>query len=354
MAHNLDQSRNGKTAFIAYQQPGWHNLGEVFKTELTAGEALQRASLDFTVLKLPNIHILPDTDRTEIVSENSFFTVRTDVNKILGDKLGSKYEVMQNAEAFNIVDEILQKGTARIETAGAIDEGRKVFICLKIDKDIVVGNDDRIKQYLLISTSHDGTMSITATETPIRVVCNNTLTAALNGAKDAIKIRHTASATDRLREAMKVLKMLDNNADILTEEFNKMQNLEISKAEMFNYFGTIICSPEEIKEFQAGKNMKDVLSTQKQNILSKINYLSTKGLGATDTYRNGNPTMWTAYNAVTEYITSKTYSSINDRADSLLFGSAAQTIKEAGILAAEPAKIQTLARIITPGSFGLN
>lgn len=349
MAHNLDQSRNGKAAFIAYQQPGWHNLGEVFKTELTAGEALERASLDFTVLKLPNVHILPNM--TEIISDNSFFTVRTDVNKILGDKLGSKYEVMQNAEAFNIVDEILQKGTARIETAGAIDEGRKVFICLKIDKDIVVGNDDRIKQYLLISTSHDGSMSITATETPIRVVCNNTLTAALNGAKDAIKIRHTASATDRLREAMKVLKMLDNNADILTEEFNKMQDLEISKAEMFNYFGTIFCNPDEIKAFQAGKTMRD-LSTQKQNILAKVNYLSVKGIGAADTYRNGNPTMWTAYNAVTEYITGKNYSSVNDRANSLLFGSAAETIKEAGILAAEPQKIQTLTRIINPNNFG--
>lgn len=350
MAHNLDQSRNGKTAFVAYQAPGWHNLGKVFQTELTASQALTEASLDFTVLKLPNVHILPDF--TEIVSENSFFTVRTDVNKILGDKLGSKYEVLQNAEAFNIVDEILQKGTARIETAGAIDEGRKVFICLKINSDIVVGNSDRIKQYLLISTSHDGSMSITATETPIRVVCNNTLTAALNGAKDAIKIRHTASASDRLHEAMKVLKMLDNNADILSEEFNKMQELEISKAEMFNYFGTIFCSPEEIKAFQSGKNMRDALSTQKQNILAKVNHLAVKGIGAVDTYRNGNATMWTAYNAVTEYMTGKTYSSVNDRANSLLFGSAAQTIKDAGVLAAEPKKIQSLTRIANPGNFG--
>jgi len=351
MADRLDNSR-GKTAFVAYQKPGWHNLGIVVNTELTAIEALQTANLDFNVLKLPNVHILPDM--TEIISSNSFFTVRTDVNKILGDKLGSKYEVMQNAEAFNIVDEILQKGTARIETAGAIDEGRKVFICLKIDKDIVVGNDDRIKQYLLISTSHDGSMSITATETPIRVVCNNTLTAALNGAKDAIKIRHTASATDRLREAMRVLNMLDSNAGILADEFNKMQELEISKAELFNYFGSIFLNPDEIKALQAGKRPQDIIKTQKANILAKVNYLSTKGIGASETYRNGNATMWTAYNAVTEYITGKNYSSVNDRANSLLFGSAAETIKEAGILAAEPKKIQQLSRIITPGNFGMN
>ena len=347
MAHMIDNSK-GFNAFVAYGTPGWHGLGKVFQTELTAQQALIESGNDFTVLKMPNTHHILTVEGQEIetVSDSSFFTYRTDTNAILGDKLGKVYEVLQNSEAFAIVDEILQKGRARIETAGALDGGKKVFVCLKIDKSLTVKNDDTINQYLLIVSSHDGSMSITATETPVRVVCNNTLTAALRGAKGAIKIRHTPTASDRLKEAMKVLNMLDDNADILTEQFNKMAETVISGPQMFDYFGSVFCTPEEIKEFQQGKRAQQVLSTQKQNILRDVDRFALTGVGQKETLLNGNPTLWTAYNAVTGYVAHKRkFTSANDRANSMLFGSSADLIKDAGILAAEPAKIQKLTKI---------
>lgn len=344
MGHLIDNSK-GFNAFVEIKtdKPAWHGLGEIFTEPLTTIQALDRGGLNYTVLKLPNIHLLPNG--SELISEDSFFTVRTDVNKVLGSRLGKDYEVLQNVEALNVVDEILQSGRATIETAGVINEGRKAFICLRVDKSIFVGGSDEVKQYVLIATSHDGSMAITATPTNIRVVCNNTLTAALNGAKGAIKIRHTARANERLQEAAKVLNLISRNTEVNTENYNKMKSIVISKEDLMNYFGNIFCTPSEISDLQNGKKAQEVLSTRKQNILSDVARFAANGVGqAAALNPNNGLNMWYAYNAVTGYVARKKYSSVDDRANSMLFGSAADTIKEAGILALEPAKIQPLHR----------
>lgn len=230
MAHKIDNSK-GFNAFVSFQKPAWHGLGEIFTEKLTTQQALEKGGLDYTVLKLPNVHYLPNGQ--ELISEDSFFTVRTDVNKVLGSRLGKDYAVLQNIEALNVVDEILQSGRATIETAGAIDEGRKAFICLKVDQPIIISPDDVVNQYVIIATSHDGSMSITASPTNVRVVCNNTLTAALKGAVGAIKIRHTANASGRLHEAAKVLKLIANNTQANEDNYNAMKSAIISKEQMF-------------------------------------------------------------------------------------------------------------------------
>jgi len=302
--------------------------------------------LDYTVLKLPNIHFLPNGE--ELISDDSFFTVRTDVNKVLGSRLGKDYEVLQNIEALNVVDEILQSGRASIETAGVISEGKKAFICLKVDKPIIVSPNDVVSQFVLIATSHDGSMAITATPTNIRVVCNNTLSAALRGAKGAIKIRHTARAAERLQEAAKVLNLISRNTEINAENYNTMKSLAISKEDLMNYFGNIFCTPAEIAALQGGANIRDtkVISTRKFNIISDVAAFASRGIGQSEAL-NGKDglNMWYAYNAVTGYVTRKKYSSVDDRANSMLFGSAAATIQEAGVLALAPEKIQPLHRV---------
>lgn len=343
MAHLIDNSK-GFNAFVAFQQPAWHGLGEIFTEKLTTIQALTKGGLDYTVLKLPNIHLLPNG--SELISDDSFFTVRTDVNKVLGSRLGKDYEVLQNIEALNVVDEILQSGRATIETAGAINEGRKAFVCLKVDKSIFVGNEDEIRQYVLIATSHDGSMSITAMPTNVRVVCNNTLSAALRGAKGAIKIRHTSRAAERLQEAAKVLNLISLNTEVNAENYNKMKAIEISKADLMNYFGNIFCTPAEISLLQAGKKFDQVLSTRKQNIIAEVAAYANRGQGQAVAL-NGKDglNMWYAYNAVTGYTARKKYSSVDDRANSMLFGSSAATIQDAGVLALAPEKIQPLHKI---------
>ena len=349
MAHLIDNSK-GFNAFVAYGAAAWHGLGKIFSTEIDSKTALNESGADFTVLKLPNIHSLPNGE--ELISEDSFFTVRTDVNKVLGSRLGKDYEVMQNEQGFNLVDEILQQGKCKIETAGVIDEGRKVFICLKVDKSLFVGGSDEVKQYLLICLSHDGSMATTVMFTNVRVVCNNTLSAALRGATGAAKIRHTKNADERVKEALRALKLLEDNTQINAENYGKMKEATISKEEMFNYFGNVFMNEKEMQELKAGKNAKEVLSKQKQNQMGDVLRFASIGTGQAETFTNGNPTLWTAYNAVTGFFARKKYDNANDRANSLLFGTAAATMQRAAVLANEPAKIQTLHKTNT--NFNLN
>lgn len=340
MAHLIDNSK-GFNAFVSFAAPAWHGLGTVLNNPLSTIDALNQGGLNYNVLKLPNIHFLPNGE--ELISEDSFFTVRTDVNKVLGSRLGKDYAVMQNIEALDVVDEILQSGAATIETAGAIDEGKKVFICLKVTKDIIVGSNDTVKQYVLIANSHDGSLAITAMPTNVRVVCNNTLSAALRNSQDKIKIRHTVNAAYRLQEAAKVLKLISNNTAANEDNYNVMANTVISKEQMFNYFGNVFCTNEEIKELQKGN--KNIISSRKANILNEVLQFANRGQGQSIAMKGNDYTMWSAYNAVTGYVTRKKYSSASDRANSMLFGSAADTIEVAGTLALSPAKIQSLSKI---------
>lgn len=344
MAHKLDFSK-GKAAFVAHQEAAWHGLGTVFNEPVTLEQALQDGGLDFQVSKHPNIHRLPDGN--EIISPDSFFTMREDVNKVLGSKLGTDYTVYQNAQALAVVDEMIATGKCHIEIAGAINDGARVFICLKMQEPLMIGGSDEISQYVLLANSHDGTLAITAMPTNVRVVCNNTLSAALGGAKGAHKIRHTANAHDRVKEAFTIMGILENNSRASAISYSAMKAAKLSQQEFFDYIGNIFMTQDEIKGLQGGE--RDVLSTRKKNILASVLEFHEAGVGQREALIGGQ-TMWSAYNAVTGYLTGKRYSSADDRFNSLLLGDSATKIKAAGELAIQRQRIQPIKQL---GSFSV-
>lgn len=340
MAHKIDHSK-GKSAFISYQAPAWHKLGKVFNQEITIEQALQESGLDFHVDKLPNIHRFTTAGSGigEIVSDSSFFTIRTDVNKVLGTRLGPDYTVYQNTDALAIVDELLKTGKMTIETAGSLDEGRKVFVCLKMNTRILVSGKDEVLQYLLVTNAHDGSMAVTVMFTNVRVVCWNTLSAALAAAKAAHKIRHTKNAADRVKEAFEIMGLLENNSKSNEAAYNAMKHNSITKQEFFDYIGNIFITTEEIEGLQKGD--KDVLSTRKQNTIGEVLQYAQSGIGQAEALGNS-LNMWYAYNAVTGYLTSKKYGSADDRFESLMIGDSAKKINAAGELALAPHNIRPL------------
>jgi len=108
------------------------------------------------------------------------------------------------------------------ETAGALGKGERIFITAKLPDYIKVGNDDLIEKYLFLTTSHDGTESITIAFTPVRIVCNNTLNAALGNCSNVLKIRHTSNAKAQLKEAHKVMGMVNTLSPLMEQAFNPM------------------------------------------------------------------------------------------------------------------------------------
>jgi phage/plasmid-like protein (TIGR03299 family) len=214
-------------------------------------EALQFAGLDFEVCKMPNIH--RTADGTEIVSKTSFFTYRADNNDILGDRVGADYQVVQNVDAFSFFDSIVggdlptgQAGGIMYETAGALGKGERIFITAKLPDYIRVGSDDVIEKYLFLTTSHDGSGSITAAFTPVRVVCQNTLNAALGNCSNVVKIRHTASAQDRLKEAHKVMGIANRLTDELDAIFNLWSKVRITDKEVMQLVRQALAPSREV------------------------------------------------------------------------------------------------------------
>jgi phage/plasmid-like protein (TIGR03299 family) len=272
-------------------------------------EALQYGGLDYHVEKSPNIHRMGDVD---LVSETSFFTWRTDIKKVLGT-VGSRYMPVQNVDALGIVDQF----PYHIETAGVLKDGALSFICMKSDRQIIVKGTDVTDMYLLFTNSFDGTSPISIIFTPIRVVCNNTLTAALRGAKDRYTFRHTPSANEKVKEFAKVMGLLDKTVDVLETTYDRLSDLQINPVD---FMGHVFLTEEEITALALGSIVDaegdSIISTRKKNIIVDALKYYESGPGQKEWLGTG----WGGFNGVTGYLGTKDFDDANDQMLSTVFG----------------------------------
>ncbi|TKB99178.1 DUF932 domain-containing protein [Pedobacter cryophilus] len=327
MAHHINYNeQTQKHSFFSVKEKAWHGLGQIVSDYPTSAEALKFAGLDFEVLKLPNLHLLPDGK--EIISENSYFTYRTDNQEILGDKLGSDYEVVQNKDAFTFFDAIVNHQDGILyETAGALGKGERIFITAKLPDYIRVGFDDLIEKYLFLTTSHDGSGSITAAFTPIRVVCNNTLNAALKNNSNGIKIKHTNNAKDRLQQAHQLMGISNALANELEQVFNHWSKVRITDQEVLKLVQQAISPSKEVLRNVLEKR-EDENSTHFKNICNNVlEYAFSNETQQTLTTKG---TLFGAYNAVTGYYQNvKSHKNEEQKLKSIHFGTGLQRTQQA-------------------------
>lgn len=235
MSHEIEQFADGTSAFFSARVKPWHNLGTVTESTLTATEALTVASLaGWDVRKMP-VYI-----DGGIPVPNKWATVRTNPNDQTIEPLGvvgSVYEPVQNEASFQFLDALIDASEgAHYETAGSLRGGTRVFMTVKLPRDMIVGAgeiDDRVETYLLCTNSHDGTSPFTVALTPVRVVCQNTLNMALGAAtlKSGMRwtARHTSSATSRRDEAMTTLSLAWKIDDAFEAEANALYQTAITE-----------------------------------------------------------------------------------------------------------------------------
>jgi phage/plasmid-like protein (TIGR03299 family) len=293
MAHELE-TQNGVASFASFREPAWHNLGTVFDTEKNTSEMLSAANLNGWNVRLEDLEI-PST----LISDKQYqYVVRTNpTNKSQTDVLGivgERYVPLQNEELFAFGDNILDGG-GRWETAGSLKGGRVVFGSLALERETILdpsGVADKVKTYLLINTSHDGSIAIQASITPVRVVCANTLNVALNrtrkkdGVKQSFKIRHTQTAQGKVAVARQALGMANSYMD----EFDKMAHAMISKEISAKDFNDIILAAYPKPELDTKGAIK-----KWENKVDMINDIYT---GEFNGMIAGNA--WGAFNALTE------------------------------------------------------
>ena len=293
MAHLLEQSETGQTAFASLREPAWHGLGTVFQDEVSTKKMLELAHLDNWNVRLEDVAI---PDGFESDKNYSFVTRTNPFNKEQNDVLGvvgERYVPLQNEELFDFGDLLLDNG-GRWETAGSIKSGRVVFGSLALERETVLDKDgvaDKVNTYLLINTSHDGSIAIQASITPVRVVCANTLNLALGnrgrGVKQSFKIRHTQTASGKIAVAREALGLTNLYMDEFDKMANEMIQTEVSKAQ----FDKIVASL-----YPAPKDEKQKASITKHN--AKIDLINEIYVGDYNNTITG--TAWGVANAMTE------------------------------------------------------
>ncbi|WP_259070334.1 DUF932 domain-containing protein [Mucilaginibacter sp. X4EP1] len=310
----------------------WQVLGKTITKCTSSAEAIQEAGLDFEVLKRPNIHPLPSGKN--IISDNSYFTFRTDTEAILGDKIGSDYEVVQNIDQFAFFDSIVENyGGLHYETAGSIAYGQVTYITAKLPEHIRVGKSDYIEQYLFLTSSHDGTGSITIAFTPVRIICRNTLNAALNNCSNAIKIRHTASAAEKLKSAHKMLGLTNQLSTELEAIFNKWARVRITDPELKRLIQiAMVPNKETFALLKTGKESE--LSSQFNNTVSSVLDYSLTSPTQQEATTKG--TLFGFYNSITGYYQNvRSYKDDEAKFKSLMAGTGLQRNQTAFNLCAD-------------------
>jgi len=329
MAHQINfNEKTGKHSFFSTKEKAWHKLGQVVDRYPTSAETIQYAGLDYIVEKRPlftydteNHTADPDTDIIipEISVPNYFATIRADTDQVLG-VVGNDYEVVQNRDAFAFFDAIVGGGDGILyETAGALGNGERIFITAKLPGYIRVGNDDLIEKYLFLTTSHDGFGSITAAFTPIRVVCNNTLHAALNNMSNCVKIRHTESAKERLLQAHKIMGLSNTMSNELNGIFNRWAQVRITDKELLKLVQQAMAPSKEVLQKVLDDENMDEYSSRFLNTVERVcEYGFTNETQQMQTTKG---TLFGAYNAITGYFQNVMhYKNDEAKLKSILFG----------------------------------
>lgn len=206
-------SANVETMFYSGETP-WHGLGSRVDEAQSSIDALRLSGLDWEV----------QSKRIQVAGGSSINGYKANVRSSDGKILGivtDRYKIVQNKDAFAFTDMLLGEGV-KYETAGSLSDGKRVWLLARMDTTKICGDD--VTPYLVFTNSHDGTGAIKVAMTPIRVVCQNTLTMAIKGAKRTWSTKHCGDIDGKLEDAKNTLNLankymenLKEQSDILTQ-----------------------------------------------------------------------------------------------------------------------------------------
>lgn len=316
--HNLYRNTMANTG----QRP-WHRLGVQFDQEFTSAEAIAAARLDYPVLKEQLHRLRPDLGPGMTEAIDAWATINGHTQDVLG-VVGDVYEVLQNQEAFDFFDILLKESGGKLQTAGAIGKGEKVWMLAKLPDIFYPLAGDGVEKYLLGTTSHDGSTKTEVRFTDIRVVCQNTFNLAMQGSRGVIAIRHTGQMRQKLEMAAMVMLRYQEHFDIVSDQFSKLASVRIDDAWIDKYLIRMVGNPLNVADGRA--------RTMMENRIHQIEHRLNTGLGVDLPGVAG--TAWWALNSMIEFADydMKAKGQTADetrRTNSILFGRAAEFKQQA-------------------------
>ena len=302
MAHEVEN-------MFSVRQVPWHGLGVIVNEAPSAEEAIKLAGLNWRVLE--NQVYQYDHDMNSHVRIPNYKALsRSDNGKALSI-MKESYHPLQNEDAFKFFNPFVDSGLASFETAGSLKEGKVIWILATLNKaPIDVGGGDYVKKNLLLSNSHDGSLAVRVGFTPVRVVCNNTLTAAHGNSKSQlIRLKHSSRMMQSLDGVQSIVNAMDAKFEATAEQYKALAKKDISKNDLERFvdviFETRINGTE--REQSRAKKMRESITRLFEN-------------GAGQHLKSAKGTWWGAYNAVTEYLTHEANKEDESRLHSNWFG----------------------------------
>ncbi|MDY7566654.1 DUF932 domain-containing protein [Pseudomonas sp. RTC3] len=292
----------------------WHGLGnqlspkqplEVWQQEAGMNWQIQESPVRFmadSVGHLGTIHSFPEQK----------VLYRSD-NKEALSVVSQRYQVVQPREVLEFYRDLTERSGYELETAGVLKGGRKLWALARTGQSTALKGNDVVNGYLLLATSCDGTLATTATPTTIRVVCNNTLTIAVNGASQAIKVPHSTRFNPQAVKQQ--LGITVSQWDDFMYRMRTLAARPVKAHEAKDYLLSVLC------EAQTGNPERT--GTSNERALTKVlSMYDGHGRGAELEAAKG--TAWGLLNAVTEYVDHERRARSNEyRMDTAWFGQGA-------------------------------
>lgn len=188
------------------------------------------------------------------IFKNQFATVRSDNNAQLG-VVGKNYNILQNREAFDFLDCI--GNDIKYETAGTYGpNSAKSFITISTEPIKICG--DEFMPYICLLNSFDGSGSIKAFFTSIRVFCSNTLVRAMKNSENKINIRHSSNLQVRMETAREMLLANSNYLNELKKEADKLATVPFSREAFEALARSLYPVNKDDKEFIQVRNLEQI------------------------------------------------------------------------------------------------
>lgn len=317
MAHQIEQM-----AYVGATP--WHGLGSQL-TQKQPIEIWQReAGMDWKIQESP-VHFKADAIG-HLGSIHSFpeqkVLYRSDTKAPLS-VVSQRYHTVQPREVLEFYRDLTEVSGYELETAGVLKGGRKFWALARTGQDAVLKGNDQVTGYLLLATSCDGTLATTVTPTTVRVVCNNTLTIALEGTSRAIKVPHNTRFDPKT--VKKQLGIAVSGWDEFMYRMRHLAERKVQWPEAMSFFLSVLC------DTPANSPIPEVLPNERA--LRKVQSLY-EGQGRGSTLQSAKGTAWGLLNAVTEYVDHERRARSSEyRMDSAWFGQGA-VIKQRALDAA--------------------
>ena len=308
MAHLIENNAITGKAEIAYvNKKPWHGLGQ----ELTPNAPIEvwrkEAGLDWNAQVAP-VSFAPHGNNGDLVLvKNQNVIFRNDTFAPLG-VVTDRYKIHQPEEILDFFNTLMQSAGFTLEVAGAIKGGKRIWALANVNKQACVLGDDAVKAYLLLSTSFDGSTATIGQFTSIRVVCNNTLSAADNeSAPSRFSITHgTKFDASLMRDK---LGLVVSGFDGMMDKYRSLARSSVTSQELNRFMKNLFPDVynEKAGQYQQSKGFKKVMDLFEGN-----------GMGA---YMPGvYGTKWGLLNAVTEYIDHERGHNVDSRISNAWFG----------------------------------